>query len=103
MLPFDKRAALIAALLFLPTLYAQDTRNVTEPHFPPACQILTSHLSAERGVLSDASERTPDTARIQSALDSCEKGKAVTLRAAGPKNIFLTGPLELRAGVTLLV
>jgi len=65
--------------------------------------VLTAQLRAEKGVLSDAGEQKPDTARIQSALDHCEKGKAVALRADGAQNIFLTGPIELRPGVTLLV
>ncbi len=92
-----------AVMLMLPALRAQDTRQVTEPHFPEACAVLTAQLSADKGALPDASERMPDTARIQSALDHCEKGKAVALRAAGGRNIFLMGPIELRAGVTLLV
>ena len=93
----------VAALLLLPALRAQDTRNVTEPHFPPSCVVLTAQLSSNQGLLPDSSENTPDTARIQSALDSCEKGKAVALRASGAQNIFLTGPIQLRPGVTLLV
>src|ERR1017187_3167823 len=93
----------VAALLLLPALRAQDTRNVTEPHFPPSCVVLTAQLSSNQGLLPDSSEKTPDTARIQSALDSCEKGKAVALRASGAQNIFLTGPIQLRPGVTLLV
>jgi polygalacturonase len=101
--PFTIRAAAVAALCLVPALSAQDTRNITEPHFPPACVVLTAQLSADKGVLPDSSERTPDTARIQSAIDGCEKGKAVALRPSGSRNIFLTGPIELRSGVTLLV
>ncbi|MGD0870381.1 MAG: hypothetical protein ABSB88_12565 [Bryobacteraceae bacterium] len=92
-----------AALLTSVYLRAQDTRHVTEPHVPPACAVLTARLAAENGVLPEAGERTPDTERIQNAIDGCEKGKAVALRAAGGKNIFLSGPIELKAGVTLLV
>ena len=91
------------ALAAIPALRAQDTRNVTEPRFPPACVVLTARLSAEKGVLSDASERTPDTARIQDAIDHCERGKAVELKPSGRSNIFLAGPLQLKPGVTLLV
>jgi polygalacturonase len=84
-------------------LHAQDTRNVTEPHFPQVCTVLSAKLEAVRGVLPDASERTPDTVRIQSAIDNCQKGRAVELKLAGGNHIFLTGPLELRPGVTLLI
>ena len=36
-------------------------------------------------------------------LDTCGEGKALELAADGAKNAFLTGPLEMRKGVTLLV
>jgi polygalacturonase len=93
----------VMALAMIPALRAQDTRNVTEPRFPQACAILTAQLSAEKGVLADASERTPDTARIQDAIDRCDRGKAVELRPSGARNIFLAGPLQLKLGVTLLI
>jgi polygalacturonase len=44
-----------------------------------------------------------DTARLQQALDGCDKGHAVELAADGTNTAFLTGPIQLRAGVTLLV
>jgi polygalacturonase len=44
-----------------------------------------------------------DTARIQQALDHCAKGQAVELAAAGANDAFLSGPILLRAGVTLLI
>ena len=97
------KSILCLALAAIPALRAQDTRNVTEPHFPSACVVLTARLSAEKGALSDASEKTPDTARIQDAIDHCEKEHAVELKAAGARNIFLAGPLQLKPGVTLLV
>jgi polygalacturonase len=93
----------VIALAAFPVLRAQDTRNVTEPRFPQACVVLTARLSAPKGALSDSSERTPDTARIQDAIDHCERGKAVELKPSGPSNIFLAGPLQLKPGVTLLV
>ena len=97
------RGCLVAVLLLLPALHAQDTRKVTEPHYPTVCAVLTARLSADAGVLPDDSERSPDTARIQDAIDRCEKGKAVELRPSVAGAIFLTGPLELRPGVTLHV
>jgi polygalacturonase len=77
------------ALLFF---LAQDTRQVTEPVIPKSCIVLT----AER---SSIDEDKPDTARIQAAFDKCPAGQAVELSG----KVFLAGPLQLRAGVTLLV
>lgn len=48
-------------------------------------------------------EARSDTGRIQAAIDNCARGQAVELNASGTNNIFLSGALELRAGVTLLV
>jgi polygalacturonase len=91
----------------LAAVHAQDARSVTEPHFPKTCSVLTAQLSAQLsgppGALPEASERDPDTARIQAAIDKCDRGQAVALRPAGVKNIFLAGPLRLKPGVTLLI
>jgi polygalacturonase len=85
------------------TGYAQDTRQVAEPRIPPACTVLTARLAAPGGVLPEAAEATPDTARLQAAIDHCAPGRAVELRATGRRRVFLSGPLEMRPGVTLLV
>ncbi len=102
-----RRAAVAASALALmatmPLLRGQDTRHVTEPHFPAVCTALAAHLTAPGGVLAEADEARPDTARIQAAMDSCAKGQAVELKAEGGHNIFLAGPLQLKPGVTLLV
>jgi polygalacturonase len=82
--------------LFLLLLLAQDTRKVVEPTIPKACFVLQASLSAP---LSEADETKPDTQRIQEAMDKCPEGQAVEL--SGPA--FLSGPLELRKGVTLLI
>ena len=71
--------------------------------FPPACEVLTARLAAPGGALSDADERRPDTARLQKAIDGCAPGKAVELKPDGERQIFLSGPLLLKAGVTLLI
>lgn len=71
---------------------AQDARNVTEPVIPKSCAVLTSTQTA-------VDENRPDTARIQDAINRCAAGQAVELKS----NVFLSGPLQLRAGVTLLV
>ncbi len=92
-----------AVLLGASSLCAQDTRKVTEPKIPSACTVLTARLSAPAGVLPEAGEKQPDTGRIQSAIDHCAPGSAVELKAAGSHNIFLTAPLQLKTGVTLLI
>ena len=93
----------VALLLSAFAAPAQDTRKVTEPRLPAACVTLDAAIAADHGVISPHDEQKLDTARIQQAMDNCAKGKAVVLRAAGPKNVFLSGPLSLRTGVTLVV
>jgi polygalacturonase len=85
------------------TACAQDTRHVTEPHIPAACVTLEASIVASEGVISAKDERNLDTGRIQHAIDTCTPGKAVVLRGYGRKNVFLSGPISLRAGVTLVV
>src|SRR5215471_12091982 len=84
-----------------PMAYAQDTRNVTEPRIPQSCSTLTASLQSSGGKIASTDETKLDTQRIQSALDSCSPGKAVELKAAPGRDSFLSGPLQLRAGVTL--
>lgn len=79
---------------------AQDARIVTEPHIPPACIVLKASLTAP---LVEADEPKLDTKRIQDAIDGCGPGNAVVLRSDGTRNAFLSGSLELRRGVTLVV
>ena len=86
--------------VFLP---AQDSRTVTEPNLPQACSSLDAQLTVSGKTLSQADEGSLDTPRIQEALDSCSKGHGVILRVHGSNNAFLSGPLELRDGVTLIV
>src|ERR1051326_7814356 len=80
--------------------WSQDTRHVTEPKVPKVCKTLTAQLTA---TIPESDESKLDTARIQQAIDSCQPGTAVELRAARNQNAFLSGPLELKAGITLLV
>jgi len=82
---------------------AQDSRVVTEPVIPPACATLDAQLVGSGRSLAEADEGKLDTARIQKAIDHCGKGHGVVLRAQGAENSFLSGPLELRYGVTLIV
>jgi polygalacturonase len=82
---------------------AQDMRHVGEPRIPAACVVLQARLAAVNGVLPADAEEHLDTARIQQALDQCTAGKAVELRAYGRTQTFLSGPLTLRSGVTLVI
>jgi len=90
--------AMIAA-----TAWGQDTRQVTEPKIPPSCIKLPAQLRAVGDKIAEADEGKLDTERIQKALDTCKAGMAVELETAGGNNAFLSGPLEMRTGVTLLV
>ncbi len=87
---------------------AQDTRTVTEPKIPATCVKLEAKIAAVGDGLKESDEANPDTARLQEAIDSfaakCKPGQAVEL-ASGAKgaNAFLSGPFELKEGVTLLV
>lgn len=92
----------IALFLTLPA-NAQDTRQVTEPTIPNACTNLNAEISAPHGRLAETDERKPDTKRIQDAIDSCAPGKAVVLQSHGRHTVFLSGPLTLKSGVTLVV
>jgi polygalacturonase len=85
---------------------AQDTRTVTEPKIPPVCVKLEAKLvaapDANGGKLREEDEGKLDTERIQKAMDACGAGKAVELTGRGG-NAYLSGPLDMREGVTLLV
>ncbi len=84
-------------------LSAQDARTVVEPTLPSPCISLTARLIATGGSLAAEDEKNLDTERIQSAIDHCGAGHAVELKTVGGKNAFLSGPIELRKGVTLLI
>ena len=94
-----------AGLLFVGSGLAQDTRTVTEPKIPAACARLKASIAAPGGKIAEADEARMDTTRIQDAIDHCKAGLAVELALgdAPTANAFLSGPLELREGVTLLV
>ena len=84
-------------------LVAQDTRTVVEPVFPPLCTTLDAQLHTDGYSLAPADEQKLDTARIQKAIDKCGKGRAVLLHVDEANNAFLSGPLDLRPDVTLIV
>ncbi len=101
--------ATVLPKLSLPILFvaaiacAQDTRTVTEPVIPASCTVLPAMLQSIGDKVEPADEEKLDTARIQAALDACKPGQAVELKPQDGKNAFLTGPLELRSNVTLLI
>jgi len=101
-MPLPRRMAFASVLLAAP-LFAQDTRTVIEPTIPAICKELKAQLHVNSGVLAEADESKLDTARVQGALDKCPKGQAVSLDVDGPMDAFLSGPLQLRQGVTLVV
>jgi polygalacturonase len=100
----EMRWLIVAAMFTIATtVIAQDTRQVNEPKIPASCTQLPAQLRATGDKLAEADESKLDTARIQSALDKCKPGMAVELRPASGNNAFLSGPLEMRSGVTLLI
>lgn len=91
---------------------AQDTRTVAEPKIPTTCIKLEATKLYTGELWDAATEAREDTAAIQGAIDSfsakCRPGEAVELALAGNTafkgaNAFLSGPIELKEGVTLLV
>ncbi|HEY1572617.1 MAG TPA: glycosyl hydrolase family 28 protein [Pseudonocardiaceae bacterium] len=88
------------------TLATGDSRLVSRPTVPAVCATVTSTLPtpASRTFSSTQEATPPDTSRIQTALNSClATGKAVVLAAAGSDTAFLSGPLKVGGGETLLV
>jgi polygalacturonase len=83
-----------------------DSRHVTQPAVPATCTSLTSTLTAPSSRTFTSTQETtpPDTSRIQSALNSCAgSGQAVVLKASGSDTAFLSAPLTVKQGETLLV
>jgi polygalacturonase len=93
----------VASCLAAPRLSAQDSRTVIEPLFPQLCATLDAQLQTSGHSLAAADEQKLDTARIQRAIDKCGKGRAVQLHVNEANNAFLSGPLELKPDVTLIV
>lgn len=87
------------------TLATGDSRSISQPAIPATCTTLSATLATSNEQFSSSAESSPpDTARIQSALNSCSgTGKAVVLAPSGSNNAFLSGPLSLPASVTLLI
>lgn len=94
---------MLCATVLVISAGAQDLRNVTEPSIPQICTSLTAKITSESSKLPDEHGLQLDTARIQDAIDHCVASRAVELRSDGPHHFFVSGPLELKPSVTLLV
>ena len=98
------RLAVGLAFATLTLLEAQDTRKVTEPSTPSACDTLQAQIGRAGISIAFDDETKLDTKRIQAALDHCPAGHSVVLKkTSGRLDAFLTGPLDLRRGVSLVV
>ena len=100
------QAIFFALLIGAAGAAAQDQRVVVEPKPPPICKILYAELEPVNGVLPEASveRHYRDNARIAKAMSVCGPGKSVVLHSSkNGRQVFLIGPLQLKAGVTLVV
>ena len=83
--------------------------SVTEPVFPAVlCASLSANLAPVNGSVdsldTSPASSSPDTLRIQRAIDACPSGQAVKLvPGAAGRAAFLSGPLRLSSGVTLWI
>ena len=94
----------VVALCLAAPLLAQDLRKVVEPTIPPPCFVLKAKIGRAGTSIVPEDETKLDTVRIQAALDHCAAGQAVVLQPAAYRtDAFLSGPLHLRKGVTLVV
>jgi polygalacturonase len=83
-------------------------RKVTEPVIPPACVTLKAVFTTAQATSGSIESRANgnavlDTIRIQQALDHCAKSHAVELASDSANTAFLSGPIQLRPGVALLI
>src|SRR5689334_4724286 len=74
-----------------------------EPNYPSPCSTLAAEKTDSNGFLAAADESSPDTKRIQDALDACAPGHSVRLVGENGADAFLSGPLDMPDGVTLWV
>jgi hypothetical protein len=121
---------LFAASAAAQTLATGDTRQVTEPSFPAVCQELSAAytqtynlpiagtdgisniidgvdgLDVPDPVINNVVNTNPDGARIQAALTACagtNEAVELSMDPTNTYNAFISGPLTMAAGVTLLV
>lgn len=93
----------LAAQASAVTFATGDARAVAEPAVPTLCQPALKASQTPDGRLFEAALESapPDTRTIQAALTACKNG--AVLLTSGSGNAFLTGPLTIPAGVTLVV
>ena len=101
--------ALCSSLLAqAPAVATGDTRTVVEPTFPSTCQTLTASfhdVGEDVPAAVEAVSTELDQSRLQTALNACQgtnQAVELSMDAAG-NNAFLTGPITIPTGVTLLV
>jgi polygalacturonase len=88
------------------TVATGDSRTVNQPTVPGICASVISNLATpgNRKFSSGQESAPPDTSRISSALGNCAgSGKAIELKPNGADTAFLSGPLTVGSGETLLV
>ena len=96
-------AVFLTATATAQTIATGDSRSVSQPSTPSACQTLTAQFTSS-AVDVNTPTTTDDTSRVQTALNACENtGKAVVLAVSGSNNAFLTGKLTLEADEALVV
>jgi sugar lactone lactonase YvrE len=105
---FSNGELTIASAIIAAPVATGDSRIVVEPAFPAVCATLTATLTSVNDDIPtsvDAVITNPDGARIQAALNACGgTNQAVELSIDGAgHDAFLTGPLNMPSGVTLLV
>jgi sugar lactone lactonase YvrE len=105
---FSNGELTIASAILAAPVATGDSRTVTEPSFPAVCATLTAALTSVNDDIPtsvDAVITNPDGARIQAALNACGgSNQTVELSIDGAgHNAFLSGPLNMPSGVTLLV
>ena len=105
---FSNGELMIASAVLAAPVATGDSRTVVEPVLPAVCATLTAALTSVNDDIPtsvDAVITNPDGARIQAALNTCGgSNQAVELSIDGAgHNAFLTGPLNMPSGVTLLV
>ncbi|MCL5501667.1 glycoside hydrolase family 28 protein [Escherichia coli] len=92
--PLHTRTCYLTAILLMLSAFevkAGDMRTVTEPVSPPPCQTLYASGTGDA------------TQAIQTALNTCARGKVLHLAASEKTDIFYSGPLSLPSGVSLAV
>jgi polygalacturonase len=98
LLTLNGNQTITATFIYNTTGITGDSRTVTEPSYPPVCSVLSATQ-----ILSSPVETSPDTTRVQAALNACPAGQAVEFSANGSYNAFIIQPITLPAGVTMLV